>query len=274
VKKFLEYELIDFGEHHLTVYHVIVLVLVFIGVRIVLSLINRVLKREVARGRIDTGSRYAIYQIVKYIVFILGFTLGLESIGVDVTILIAGSAALLVGIGLGLQQVFYDLISGIIILFERTIKIDDVIEVSARTGKVVEIGIRTSKIITAEKVMYIIPNSKFLNDAVINWTHDANKATEFTIKLGVAYGTDLELTGKLLKDIATAHPKVYTGKEPQFRLVDFGDNALIVELEFFSLERMAIDDVKSDIRFEIDKAFRQHNIKIPYPTREVYNTNN
>ncbi len=226
------------------------------------------------RGRIDTGSRYAIYQIVKYIVFVLGFTVGLESIGIDVSILIAGSAALLVGIGLGLQQVFFDLISGIIILFERTIKVDDVIEVGGRTGRVVEIGIRTSKIITAEKVMYIIPNSKFLNDAVVNWTHDNRKAAEFNIKLSVAYGSNMELVGQLLKDIANAHPQVDKKPAPEFRLVDFGDNALIVELEFFSMERMKIDDVKSDIRFEIEKAFRQHNIKIPYPQREVYNAIN
>lgn len=274
MKKYLEYELFSFGHYQLTVYHVIFLMLVFVAVRIVLSLINRVLKREVTRGRIDTGSRYAIYQIVKYIVFVLGITVGLESIGVNVTILIAGSAALLVGIGLGLQQVFFDLFSGIIILFERTIKVDDVIEVSGRTGRVTEIGIRTSKIITAEKVMYIIPNSKFLNDAVVNWTPDNRKATEFNIKLGVAYGSDLELAGKLLKDIANTHPKVEKKPEPEMRLVDFGDNALMLELEFFSLERMGIEDVKSDLRFEIEKAFREHNIKIPYPQREVHNTIN
>lgn len=274
MKKYLEYELVDFGHYHITVYHIIFLALVFVAVRIVLSLINRVLKREVNRGRIDTGSRYAIYQIVKYIVFVLGFTIGLESVGIDVSILIAGSAALLVGIGLGLQQVFFDLISGIVILFERTIKVGDIIEVGGRTGRISEIGIRTSKILTAEKVMYIIPNSKFLNDAVINWTHDANKAAEFNVRLGVAYGSNMELVGQLLKDIANAHPKVDKNPAPEYRLVDFGDNALVVELEFFSKERMAIEDVKSDLRFEIDKAFRQHNIKIPYPTREVYNAIN
>lgn len=239
-----------------------------------LALINRVLKREVDLGRIDTGSRYAIYQIVKYIVFVLGITVGLQSIGIDVTLLVAGSAALLVGIGLGLQQVFFDLISGIIILFERTIKVGDIIEVGGRTGRVEEIGIRTSKIITAEKVMYIIPNSKFLNDAVVNWSPDNRKAAEFNIKIGVAYGSNMNLVKTLLKDIADKHPLVEKDPAPEVRLLDFGDNALVLELEFFSLERMEIEDVKSDLRFEIERVFREQNIKIPFPQREVMNIKN
>lgn len=270
VKNFLEYKIFTFGHYELTVYHLMFLAIVFLAVRIVLSLINRVLKREVALGRIDSGSRYAIYQIVKYIMFVLGATVGLESIGVDITLLIAGSAALLVGIGLGLQQVFFDLVSGIIILFERTIKVGDIIEVGTRKGTIKEIGIRTSKIMTAERVMYIIPNSKFLSDAVVNWSHDHQSVVEFNIKVKVAYGTDLELVAKLLKGIADKHPLVEKDPAPELRLADFGENGLLLELEFFTRERSGVDDIQSDMRFEIDRAFAANNIRIPYPQREVH----
>lgn len=274
MKKFLEYDIVSFSHYHVTVYHLVFLSLVFLVVRIILSFLNGVLKRQVSHGHLDEGSRYAVYQIIKYIVFILGLTVGLESVGVDITILVAGSAALLVGIGLGLQQVFFDLVSGVIILFERTIKVGDIIEVDRRTGKVKSIGIRTSKIITKERVMFIIPNSKFLSDAVVNWSHESQNVTEFNIKIGVAYGTDLEKVRVLLKEVAGRHPLVVKSPEPELRLLDFGDSALIIELEFHSNERLEIEDVLSDLRFDIEKTFRENNIKIPYPQREVYNIKN
>ncbi len=245
------------------------LAIVFLAVRVVLSLINRVLKREVSLGRIDDGSRYAIYQIVKYIVFVLGATVGLESIGIDVTILVAGSAALLVGIGLGLQQVFFDLVSGIIILFDRSIRVGDIIEVGNRKGTMREIGIRTSKIMTSQGVMYIIPNSKFLSDAVVNWSHDHQGLVEYTIRVKVAYGTNLDQVNKLLIDIALAHPKIEKKPVPELRLSDFGDIGLVLDLEFFTRERSDVDDIQSDLRFAIDKAFAANNIHIPVSSREV-----
>ncbi|UPT67833.1 MAG: mechanosensitive ion channel [Sphingobacteriales bacterium JAD_PAG50586_3] len=161
MKKFLEYDIVSFSHYHITVYHLVFLSLVFLVVRIILSFLNGVLKRQVAHGHLDEGSRYAGYQIIKYIVFILGLTVGLESVGVDITILVAGSAALLVGIGLGLQQVFFDLVSGIIILFERTIKVGDIIEVGTRKGTIQSINIRTSHIMTKEGFYTSYPTLSF-----------------------------------------------------------------------------------------------------------------
>jgi small-conductance mechanosensitive channel len=269
VKKFLEYDIVSFSHYHLTVYHLVFLSLVFLIVRIILSFINGVLKRQVTHGHLDEGSRYAVYQIVKYIVFVLGLTVGLESVGVDITILVAGSAALLVGIGLGLQQVFFDLVSGIIILFERTIKVGDIIEVGTRKGTIQSINIRTSHIMTKEGVLYIIPNSKFLSDAVVNWSNESNNIIEFSVRTRVAYGTNLELATKLIKDIAERHPQIEKAPAPQVRLVDFGPDSLILDLEFFTKERYGVGDIQSDVRFEVEKAFTANEIKIPFPKTHI-----
>ena len=265
MKKFLEYDIVSFSHYHITVYHLVFLSLVFLVVRIILSFINGVLKRQVTHGHLDEGSRYAVYQIVKYIVLVLGLTVGLESVGVDITILVAGSAALLVGIGLGLQQVFFDLVSGIIILFERTIKVGDIIEVGTRKGTIESINIRTSHIMTKEGVLFIIPNSKFLSDAVVNWSNESNNIIEFSVRMRVAYGTNLEYAVKLIKDIATNHPKIEKDPAPQVRLADFGADALILDLEFFTKERFGVGDIQSDIRFDVEKAFATNGIKIPFP---------
>jgi small-conductance mechanosensitive channel len=265
VKKFLEYDIISFSHYHVTVYHLVFLSLVFLVVRIILSFLNGMLKRQVSHGHLDEGSRYAVYQIIKYIVFILGLTVGLESVGVDITILVAGSAALLVGIGLGLQQVFFDLVSGIIILFERTIKVGDIIEVGTRKGTIQSIGIRTSHIMTKEGIMYIIPNSKFLSDAVVNWSHDLQHNIEFTVRFKVAYSSNLEQVQRIIKSIAATHPKIEQSPEPQVRMADFGPDAILLDLEFFTKERDGVGDIQSDIRFAAEKAFAENGIKIPYP---------
>ncbi len=269
MKKFLEYDIVSFSHYHITVYHLVFLSLVFLIVRIILSFINGVLKRQVSHGHLDAGSRYAIYQIVKYILFILGLTVGLESVGVDITILVAGSAALLVGIGLGLQQVFYDLVSGVIILFERTIKVGDIIEVGTRKGTIQSINIRTSHIMTKEGVLYIIPNSKFLSDAVVNWSNESNNIIEFAVRMRVAYGTNLEQVSKMVKDIADRHAGIEKEPAPSVRLIDFGPDSLILDLEFFTKERYGVGDIQSDLRFEIEKEFAANGIKIPFPKTHI-----
>lgn len=269
MKKFLEYDIVSFSHYHLTVYHLVFLSLVFLIVRIILSFINGVLKRQVSHGHLDEGSRYAVYQIVKYIVFVLGLTVGLESVGVDITILVAGSAALLVGIGLGLQQVFYDLVSGVIILFERTIKVGDIIEVGTRKGTIQSINIRTSHILTKEGVLYIIPNSKFLSDAVVNWSNESNSIIEFSVRIRVAYGTDLKKVTQLVLDIAAKHTGIEKEPAPAVRLVDFGPDSLILDLEFFTKERYGVGDIQSDLRFEIEEQFTANGIKIPFPKTHI-----
>ena len=159
----------------------------------VVRVIRLALTRKVIARDMDKGSIAALIQLIKYFAYTIAIVVLLESIGVKMNALLAGSAALLVGIGLGLQQVFYDVVSGIILLFEGTIKVGDVVEVRHEiVGRVQYIGLRTSKIETRENTYVIVPNSKFISGDVVNWSH-VTTSTRFKIVVGVAYGSDVRL---------------------------------------------------------------------------------
>jgi small-conductance mechanosensitive channel len=160
-------------------------------------------------------------------------------------------------------------VSGVIILFERTIKVGDIIEVGTRKGTIQSINIRTSHIMTKEGVLYIIPNSKFLSDAVVNWSNESNNIIEFAVRMRVAYGTNLEQVSKMVKDIADRHAGIEKEPAPSVRLIDFGPDSLILDLEFFTKERYGVGDIQSDLRFEIEKEFAANGIKIPFPKTHI-----
>lgn len=185
------------------------------------------------------------------------------------TVLVAGSAALLVGVGLGLQQTFNDIISGIILLVEGSIKVGDILDVQGDIVKVRRIGLRTSMVENRDAFNLILPNSKIVTDQVINWSHNF-KWSRFKIGVGVTYGSDVDLVMKLLADCVEKHPKVMTDRKPFARLVDFGDSALNFEVFFWSEDLFGVEQVKGDIRIAIVKAFKEHQVVIPFPQRDLH----
>lgn len=221
------------------------------------------------RKEINIGSQYAINQLFKYFLYVFAILIALQTMQINLTILLGGAAALLVGIGLGLQQTFNDLISGIILLSERSVEVGDVLEVSGRVGTVRRIGLRTSLVETRENTTIIMPNSKLIGDVVTNWSHDEDKA-RFKVSVGVAYGTDTALVKKLLLQVAQEHPKALKRPAPFVRFANFGDSSLDFELLFWTRDFARIEDAKSDMRFQIDKLFRENNITIPFPQRDVW----
>lgn len=221
------------------------------------------------RKEINIGSQYAINQLFKYFLYVIAILYALGAIGIDLTILLGGAAALLVGIGLGLQQTFNDLISGIILLSERSVEVGDVINMGGTVGTVRRIGVRTSLVETRDNMTIIVPNSKLIGDVVTNWSHDEDKA-RFKIVVGVAYGSDTALVKKILLQVAQEHPKALKRPAPFVRFVNFGDSSLDFEMHFWSKEFIRIEDVKSDMRFETDRLFRENEITIPFPQRDVW----
>lgn len=221
------------------------------------------------RKEINIGSQYAINQLFKYFLYVFAILIALQSMNINLTILLGGAAALLVGIGLGLQQTFNDLISGIILLSERSVEVGDVLDLSGMVGTVRRIGLRTSLVETRDNMTIIVPNSKLIGDIITNWSHDEDKA-RFRVKVGVAYGSDTALVKKLLLQVAQEHPKAMKRPAPFVRFINFGDSSLDFELYFWSKEFMRIEDVKSDMRFEVDRLFRENNITIPFPQRDVW----
>ncbi|MFP4367007.1 MAG: mechanosensitive ion channel family protein, partial [Bacteroidales bacterium] len=218
----------------------------------------------------DSGTSHSIYLIVKYILWIIVVIILIDSFGFSVSILIASAAALLFGVGLGLQELFNDVASGIIILVERSVMVNDVIELENKMiGRVVGIGLRTSKIQTRDNVVTIVPNSKLVNDQVINWSH-MEKKTRFHVDVGVRYGSDVQLVTKVLLECAYEHPLIMNIPKPFVRFEDFGDSSLDFQLYFWTNESFLVENTKSDLRYKIDKIFRENDIEIPFPQRDLY----
>ncbi len=270
ISNFMELDLLKIGKYEIQVHALVVIFLILLATKVLLWLIKKALFRaHQSRNSLDTGSRYSLFQIIKYVVWVIAIGISLETIGVKVTVFLAGSAALLVGVGLGLQQTFNDIVSGIILLSERSIKIDDILEIDGDVIRIQEIGLRTSVGLNRDEISVIIPNSLITTNKVINWSHQS-KQTRFKINVGVAYGSDVNLVMKLLKESAIEHPEVSDKNAVNVRLVDFGNSSLDFQLLFYSENIFRIEKVKSEIRVIINQRFNENNITIPFPQMDLH----
>ncbi len=230
--------------------------------------LNLIFFRYYERNKINVGSRFAINQLVQYVIYIFAAIIALENLGIQMTVIWGGAAALLVGIGLGLQHIFNDLVSGLILLFERTVEVEDVVDVGGMVGTVKRIGLRTSLVETRDNKTVIVPNSKLVADKVVNWSHYDDKS-RFSLAVGVAYGSDTEKVKEILNAIATENIYILKYPSPFIRFKDFSASSLAFELHFWTKNFIIIEDIKSDLRFAIDKAFRENDIEIPFPQRVI-----
>lgn len=272
---FLNYKFINLKSFNLTFYHVLVIVVVFIGTRMVVNLTKLYLTRTLRNNaKVDNGTEYVYIQISAYFIYLAAFLITCQILEINLTLILTGSVGILVGLGLGLQDVFKDIIAGVVLLVEGNIRIGDIVEVSGTTNqssivaKILKINARTTQIETREGNVLIIPNTRLTQQQVENWTH-GSELSRFSIDLLVEYGSNTDLVSKLLVEAALAHPKVKKNQPIFVRLGSFSDNGLAMELIFWADHSWDINNYKSDIRFEIDRLFRQHNIVIPYPKRSV-----
>ncbi len=270
IQDFFELRLLSFSKYKLTLGDVLLITLIIVLCTFLLKLIGAILNRFVEAKRLDARNKNTIFILTKYIVWVIGTVWTLDIIGVEITILLAGSAALLVGLGLGLQQIFSDIVSGIFLLLEGSVKIGDIMEVDGLVGRVLKLNLRTSEIMTRNGIIIIVPNNKFITENVVNWSHNAT-TTRFNVKVGVAYNSDAHLVKKILLECAVSHGAISSKKpyEPIVRLTDFGESSLDFELLFWSSEGFVIENIKSDLRFMILAKFRKNNIEIPFPQRDL-----
>ena len=269
LQEILEYNFIDTDAFKLNLFSVLLAIFVLTMARVFIGLVNRVLSRYFRKRNIDPGRRYAILQVLRYIIYTSAVLLAIEAMGFSFSLLLGGAAALMVGIGLGLQQTFNDLVSGIILLVEGSVEIDDIIEIDGLVGVVKDIGIRTSKVETRDRISLVVPNSKLVGDKLINWSHN-NDSTRFTINVGVAYSSDIDLVTNLLLQAAEEHKDVLSEPVPQVRFKEFGNSSLDFGLLIFSNENLQIEQVKSELRYRITKLFREHKVEIPFPQQDIW----
>ena len=272
MKELFDYKLIEIGNYLLTVGMVVSTILILIGTKIGIRMIHFVFLKRTQKFPEFEERHNSFFILLTYAIWVVALVLMLESLNFKITLLLAGSAALLVGLGLGLQQTFNDFISGIIILFEGSLKKTDIVEVDGLLGRVTDIKLRTSIIYTRDGINIIVPNHKLINENVINWSHHSH-ATRFKIEIGVAYESDELLVRDILLGCMQNNPSIITDDPENYpifvRIINFGDSSIDFEILFWSNNIFSIENSKSEIRFEILKKFRENGIVIPFPQREI-----
>ncbi len=269
LKEILEFPFLNIGDFHLSLFHIIAAIFILSIARFLVWLINRILERFFRKRNVDAGRRFAFLQFAKYIIYTAAILMAFEAVGLSLSVLWGGAAALLVGIGLGLQQTFNDLVSGLILLIEGSVEVDDIIEVDGIVGTVTSIGIRTSRVETRDQISILIPNSKLVGEKAINWTHNATP-TRFAVSVGVAYSSDIDLVTNLLLQAAHEHHNVLKTPKSAVQFNGFGNSSLDFTLLFFSNNNLRIEFTKSELRYRITKLFRINGVEIPFPQTDLW----
>ena len=269
INSIIEFELFKIGKYSLTIGILLTILFAIIFTKVVLWIVKKILFRNKKLRKFEEGNLHSLFQITKYVIWIFAILIILDTIGLKLNVLLAGSAALLVGIGLGLQNTFNDFVSGIILLFEGSIKVGDILEIDNDVVKIQKIGMRTSEAMNRDDIVTILPNSLITTNKVINWSHQSKK-TRFRINVGVAYGSDVDLVLEILQKSALEHPEIRDTSSINARFLNFGNSSLDFELLFFSKNIFRIENVKSEIRKIINRKFIENNITIPFPQIDLH----
>lgn len=249
-----------------------------LAVIIVLLIVTRWIKNQLEhrwllRTPLEAATRNTVATIFSYVTFIIAVLLGLDMAGLQLSKLALVAGALSVGIGFGLQNVVNNFVSGLILTFERPIRVGDFISVAGHEGFVKKLKIRATEIETLDRINVVVPNSELISNALINWTlHD--RWGRIKADVGVAYGSDTQLVKRILEQVTNSHDAVIKAggivPGPEVLFKEFGDSSLNFSVRFFIKEITRRYQVISDINFAIDAAFREHNVNIPFPQRDLW----
>ncbi len=251
----------------ISIMDVIVLLLVLLGASLILKLIRRIITRNLPNN--DKKKFRAVFSYARWVIYIIIMLVTFHTLGVNVTGIFAASAALLIGIGLALQTFFQDIISGVFILVDQSVHVGDIIELEGKVGRVEEIKLRTTRAVTVDNKVLIIPNHLYLTNSLYNWTQNGTTTRE-SVSVGVAYGSDVQLVKRLLIQSAKSHSEVLNEPPPMVLFTDFGDSSLNFSVVFTLNDSFNARIPSSEIRFEIDRLFRENNVSIPFPQRDIH----
>lgn len=262
-----------FGETQIVPANVLIGILVFTALLMLFRWVRDNLNQKyLSDSRMDSGAREALVTIISYVGFTIAALAGLSVVGVSFTNIAIVAGALSLGIGFGLQNIVNNFVSGIILLLERPIRTGDWISTGSTEGFVKKISVRSTEVQTFNRADVIVPNSELISAPVTNWTL-RNRHGRVIVPVGVAYGSDTELVGRLLEEAAAEVPEVVRDQPDLpvrvfFR--SFGDSALDFELRCYILDIWYILDVTSRLHFAIDRKFREHGIEIAFPQRDIH----
>lgn len=264
-------ELFHLGDSPFTTRTFILLILSLFLLFYISSKIRKVLVNKIfPRYNLDIGVSQSIATILRYVLIIIGLIIIFQTTGIDLSAIGLLVGALGVGIGFGLQSITNNFISGLIILFERPIKVGDRIEVDDLTGNIIDISARATTIITNDNIAVIVPNSDFINSRVINWSHN-NRRIRLNFPVGVSYKEDPEKIRKLLTEVAIANPGILSLPKPYILFEGFGDSSLNFNVLVWTTEYIDRPKIlRSELYYEIFAKFKEHNVEIPFPQRDIH----
>jgi small-conductance mechanosensitive channel len=268
-ESFLRRPLIKLAGGVITPGALLVGIVVVVASLLVSALLGRGLRRLMARRGFSPGAQFAAVRITRYLVVLIGLFEAIDSVGLNVSAVLAASTVLLVGIGFGLQNIAQNFISGLIVLFEQPIRPGDFIKVGDAFGVVDHIGLRATRIVTRDQVTIIVPNSELVTTQVVNHSKPTQNL-RISISVGVAYASDTTLVRNTLLALPADHAHILSDPPPEVRLEEFGDSSLNFSLLVWIADPSQDRRISSDLRFEIDRRFRAAGISIPFPQRDLH----
>ncbi|WP_445381622.1 mechanosensitive ion channel family protein [Robiginitalea sp. IMCC43444] len=270
IKEFLNLGLhLGEGENsiHITIGLLLLLSIAFVATSFVMKSLRKLLTRKMEQE--DKQKFISVFKYIRYLIYVIVILITMSAAGIDITLLITASAAFFVGVGLALQELFQDIIAGILIVVDKSLRVGDIVKVDGIVGKVFEIKLRTTRALTRDDKVLVIPNHKFISDIIFNYTQN-HRTTRESVSVGVAYGSDVQLVTELLLKAAKQEKAVLKSPKPFVLFDDFGDSALIFTLNFFITDAFSELRTKSALRYSIDALFRENGVTIPFPQRDVH----
>ncbi len=268
INEFLSKSL-QFGTYDVSVQEALEVILAVFAARFFIYVTKKTLGKFAKNRRLDEGRRFLIFRLARTLIYIITIFIVTDIFGFNLTVLWAGSAALLVGVGIGLQSFFNDVISGFVLLFEGGVRVGDELEVGDDLVRVKNIALRATSVETVCGDLVVMPNSKISGDSVRNLTQ-GQSTTRISVEVGVAYGTDVKIVSEILFYSMQVQTQVVQSPKPQVIFKSFGDSALVFEVRGWVKSPWDRNLIESDVRFKIDAAFRENDIKIPFPQRDVH----
>lgn len=245
--------------------------LLFIAFTLMITNVGvRLLKKAFMRTATpDVAARLgSVFNFINYFIYLIMFFFILNVIGINISMFLTTSAALFVGLGFALQDIFRDLIAGIYILFDKTLNVGDVIDIRGEVGRVKAINLRCTVVETRNLKSIVIPNRKLIDDIMSNWTHE-DPVIRAKIEVGAFIGTDVELVKSVLLSCVENHEEVLKDPKPIVFIDSFGESSIRFFLYYFIDNTFDNDRIASSIRFEIDKKFKLNNIELPVPVLKL-----
>jgi len=269
-REILEVELFSVQSDPVTIGSILVFLIFLIGFLALGSITRRLLQnRFLKRFDIDHGLRFTLARVAQYIIVVIGVLISFQFLEVNLTSLAVIFGLLSVGIGFGLQNITANFISGLIIMFERPISVGDRVQVGDKEGDVTEISIRSTMIRTLNNISIIVPNTEFVENDVVNYSH-GDTTFRLDINVGVSYSSDLDTVLKALNEIAEEHPKVLKNPKHQVHLTNFGDSSWDMQLRVWIPNVKERYILRNEMNQAIVRKFKEHKIEIPFPQRDLH----